>query len=77
MRTCDKDKAEFLRRYEALCREYRLVVDACGCCDSPWLKSWEGNWGEDGEWGMDEEGREVEFRRHIEHLREWAGLKES
>jgi len=27
----------FLREYYQLCRKYGLIVDACGCCESPWL----------------------------------------
>lgn len=27
----------FAIEYEALCRKYGLQIDACGCCNSPWL----------------------------------------
>jgi hypothetical protein len=50
--------AAFLREYEALCQKYGLFVEACGCCDSPWI----------------EEADEGERAEHIAHLREQAGL---
>ena len=28
---------EFLEKYYALCREYRMWVDGCGCCDNPFI----------------------------------------
>jgi len=34
---CLKNKDKFISEYEELCRKYRLCVDACGCCDSPFL----------------------------------------
>jgi len=27
----------FLKEYYALCKKYNLCVDACGCCNSPWI----------------------------------------
>ncbi len=29
---------QFLVEYEELCLKFGLVVDSCGCCDSPWVK---------------------------------------
>lgn len=31
-------KEQFLREYEDLCRRHGLMVEACGCCDSPWIE---------------------------------------
>jgi len=60
----EMDKKErfrrFLEEYEQLCRKYGVIVDACGCCDSPWLRK------------VDSE--EIEW--HIDHLKSEAGLKE-
>lgn len=33
----DKPIANFLKEYKQLCLKYNLVIDACGCCDSPWV----------------------------------------
>ena len=30
-------KEEFISEYIKLCKKYNLIVDSCGCCDSPWL----------------------------------------
>ena len=27
----------FLREYEALCQKYKMGLQGCGCCYSPWL----------------------------------------
>ena len=27
----------FLRDYMALCKKHNIIVDACGCCNSPYL----------------------------------------
>ena len=32
-----KNKEEFINKYIKLCMEYKLMVDSCGCCQSPWL----------------------------------------
>lgn len=29
----------FLKEYEEICKKYGLYIDACGCCDSPYLCS--------------------------------------
>ncbi len=34
---CISNKDQFLDEYEELCRRYHLCVDACGCCDSPFI----------------------------------------
>jgi|GEM_PF-3110288 len=44
---------EFLKEYYKICKKYRLVVEACGCCSSPWLV---------------EEEDEEEILDHIRHL---------
>ena len=34
----DKERAKlFLKEYYRLCIKYGFIVDACGCCESPWL----------------------------------------
>ena len=33
----DKKILEFLDEYEKLCREYQIIIDSCGCCQSPFL----------------------------------------
>lgn len=30
-------KEEFLHSLEQLYEEYGMAVEACGCCDSPWV----------------------------------------
>lgn len=27
----------FLEEYEKLCKKHWVIIDACGCCDSPFL----------------------------------------
>lgn len=29
---------EFLREYEKLCKKYKMGLQGCGCCGSPYLK---------------------------------------
>ena len=28
---------QFLREYEKLCQKYRMGLEGCGCCESPYL----------------------------------------
>ena len=28
---------EFLKEYEVLCQKYKMGLQGCGCCTSPWL----------------------------------------
>ena len=30
---------KFLKEYETLCKKYGFSIDACGCCDSPYILS--------------------------------------
>lgn len=32
----------FATEYESLCRKYGLQINACGCCNSPWLTEIDG-----------------------------------
>jgi len=32
-----KEKTNFLKDYKRLCEKYKMFVDACGCCSSPWI----------------------------------------
>lgn len=32
----------FLREYHALCERYKLKVDGCGCCGSPYVANEDG-----------------------------------
>ena len=32
------DVLAFLMEYRELCERYGLMIGACGCCDSPWVK---------------------------------------
>lgn len=51
---------EFLVEYVALCKKYNLIVDACSCCQSPWVIV---------------PPNEDEIDGHIEHLqREWSDM---
>ena len=34
-----KKEKEFLIEYKKLCEKYRILISACGCCDSPFLYS--------------------------------------
>jgi len=33
----DERYRNFLREYEKLCKKYGVFIDACGCCNSPWM----------------------------------------
>lgn len=32
-----KDAIAFLREYETLCKKYKISIEGCGCCGSPFL----------------------------------------
>jgi hypothetical protein len=52
-------KEEFLREYAALCRRLGMMIEACGCCQSPWIEPVE---------------TAEELDQHVLHLRQQAGL---
>jgi hypothetical protein len=52
-------KEEFLHEYSALCRRLGVMVEACGCCSSPWVEPVETS---------------QELEGHLLHLRRMAGL---
>ena len=29
---------EYLKEYENLCKKYKLIIDGCGCCGSPFVE---------------------------------------
>ena len=31
------DTKDFLREYGELCVKYCIIIDACGCCNSPYI----------------------------------------
>lgn len=31
------DEIEFLKEYELLCQKYKMGLQGCGCCGSPYL----------------------------------------
>lgn len=35
--TKEEREAAFLQEYSDICKKYRVTIDSCGCCDSPWL----------------------------------------
>ena len=37
----------FLEEYKALCEKHGLIVEACGCCRSPWIRGQESSDGRD------------------------------
>ena len=37
------NREEFLTELSALSRRYGIVIGGCGCCESPWLESFEGD----------------------------------
>jgi hypothetical protein len=39
-------RAAFMKELEELCRKYKQYIDACGCCDSPWISDVPGCHGE-------------------------------
>lgn len=47
-------EAAFRIEYEALCRKYGMIIDSCGCCNSPFT--------------TDLKGREDDLTAHLEHL---------
>ena len=32
-----EDAEAFLKEYKSLVEKYQIYIEACGCCDSPWL----------------------------------------
>ena len=40
----DKDDLKnFTTELQVLCEKYNIRIGGCGCCDSPWLVSFEGH----------------------------------
>ena len=35
----EKQLKAFLQELTALCRKHEMVIDACGCCSSPWVRA--------------------------------------
>jgi hypothetical protein len=35
------EKEKFLTEFEVLIRKHGLIIDGCGCCDSPWIRKLE------------------------------------
>lgn len=33
----DPKVSAFLQEYVALCHQHGIFIDACGCCDGPWV----------------------------------------
>lgn len=33
----DEEVMEFINEYEKLCRKYKIIIDSCGCCASPYI----------------------------------------
>jgi len=46
----------FLKEYVTLCKKYNLCINACDCCDSPWIQ------------GMNFYFDKDNFKEHIKHL---------
>lgn len=53
--TIEERYRKFLKEYKELCLKYGIKVEACGCCDSPWML---------------EAYDEKDIEEHIEHLKE-------
>lgn len=34
--------AAFLAEYLNLCNKYGVIIDSCGCCNSPWIEALDG-----------------------------------
>jgi hypothetical protein len=60
------DEAEFLRRYEALCREAGMFVHGCGCCGSPYIAKVEAG-GMADQWAK-KAGFVDEIEENVKHL---------
>jgi len=54
-------KEKFLKEYEILCKKYKIIIDGCGCCGSPFIYS---------EKEMQDGNFEEELKENIEHLME-------
>jgi len=66
----DKEKAkQFLKEYYKLCVKHGFIIDACGCCDSPWLTNVF-------EPEFTEEDVAKFVRTNVEHLMHEAGFNE-
>lgn len=57
------NKAKFLEAYKAICAEYGFIVDACGCCNSPFLTEIVSEASSAGQTGVKET-----LDHHISHL---------
>jgi len=55
---------QFLKELTVLCRRYGFKIDACGCCDSPWVVELDsGKWVADRlRWDWDADGFVVSER---------------
>ena len=62
MRNKEQQEADiraFLKEYELLVHRYRVAVESCGCCDSPWVVHFD-----------DDTFNKETPESHIAHLRE-------
>lgn len=48
-----EEQEHFLKEYKILCEKYHKVVDACGCCNGPWV--------------VDDQDNKY-IQRHVDHL---------
>lgn len=64
----ETDKRElFLMEYEDLCKKHGMIIDACGCCNSPSITTKE----QIVSWDSDNDSPfETTLAEHIKHLLE-------
>lgn len=51
----DKRRIDFLIEYEVLCSKYKIYLDGCGCCNSPYVE---------------DASRTEDLPEHFKHLKE-------